>query len=1040
MRAGWPKVATLISLVVLLPMFNVSHSRANFTVEVSHFTGSGGTGAGDGNSAQSRFLWPRDIVRDNKGNLLVIDSNGLRRIDQAGNTTTVWKHPISGQVFCSMAVDKTDVTWLLDCNGSQVWRITGDGRSLGSIQVAPTGTYSWVKPGMGFLPSGNLIMPSYAQGKILEVSPNGEVKDFLTGSTNVGCGTTPRLLGLICPISVAVSDSGRVYFVNQNASNQWELVQLDSAKNVSVVVPANSQNGWSAYQIRFIGDQLYAAQINPSVLNDSCQRKMNLSILQGNQFQSRATIQSFSDWDAPFTIDALGNFVYVLSSAGQIRKHIVSSGETQLIGSSNIGCQDGQRTSSKFVNPNAIAQDANGNIFVKDDTSLRKIDNSGNVSTLYRADWIQRGGGRLIGSEYYLIANTNRLISINVNSGSVTQRQSYSSGNEYLSTSGSGKSFDVDPQGNLYVIVARSGNFSEKVLRKVTPTGQITDILSFGSSDASILLDGQDNLYVASANNIRRYQTRDFANSTIIANYSGWGAVLSLDSDGSLFLFYSTNTSPGGTTNYFYKTQPGSTSLSLVLMSPVGSDNLESKSTFNQVSDFVKTKNGEWLIADTGNHVIRSMKISTVSATQGGATGAASSSTSTTNTTPNFGYLGYSWLPGGLAEFEFSPPENSQSVTQYQIGARYSTNTCNEADWKANTCSYSQIEIFKSILPSTLTTKGDVTFTSSNGSKRTYKNVQKFFLLRGEMQDFLRTRTSARDRSLSFYIRAVSNSSTTEWSEGVWADPMKIWEGVSNTGTTNSSASSSSKPKPDMPSFSGINLVGNKINVNVNLGSASANRPDKVYLVAPKLGINASNPLVGKIVGSTASWSIDFDSLLGGTMIPLEIVAERDGVSSDPLAISYQAPLATDATKAKSVPIAPKNFKSRIIGNSAVISVEATVKAGSLATGAHLFSNSLGITKSKALKGDVVGTKALIEVPIKASMAGKRYPVTIFLTNDKGESKPLSATLSIPAAPKTPSLPTAIPVPKVPKTVICARSNQTRAFEGTNCPPGWEKR
>jgi hypothetical protein len=270
---------------------------------------------------------------------------------------------------------------------------------------------------------------------------------------------------------------------------------------------------------------------------------------------------------------------------------------------------------------------------------------------------------------------------------------------------------------------------------------------------------------------------------------------------------------------------------------------------------------------------------------------------------------------------------------------------------------------------------------------------------------------------------------------------MKIWEGVSNTGTTNSSASSSSKPKPDMPSFSGINLVGNKINVNVNLGSASANRPDKVYLVAPKLGINASNPLVGKIVGSTASWSIDFDSLLGGTMIPLEIVAERDGVSSDPLAISYQAPLATDATKAKSVPIAPKNFKSRIIGNSAVISVEATVKAGSLATGAHLFSNSLGITKSKALKGDVVGTKALIEVPIKASMAGKRYPVTIFLTNDKGESKPLSATLSIPAAPKTPSLPTAIPVPKVPpRTVICSRSNQTRAFEGENCPPGWEKR
>ena len=175
-------------------------------------------------------------------------------------------------------------------------------------------------------------------------------------------------------------------------------------------------------------------------------------------------------------------------------------------------------------------------------------------------------------------------------------------------------------------------------------------------------------------------------------------------------------------------------------------------------------------------------------------------------------------------------------------------------------------------------------------------------------------------------------------------------------------------------------------------------------------------------------------------MIPLEIVAEKDGVSSDPLIGSYQAPLIADAIKASSAPLAPKNFKSRVIGNSAVISVEATAKSGSLATGAHLFSNSLGITKAKALKGDVVGNKALIEVPIKVSMAGKKYPVTIFLTNDKGESKPLNATLSIPAAPKTPSLPTAIPAPKVPKTVICARANQTRAFEGTTCPPGWEKR
>jgi hypothetical protein len=175
-------------------------------------------------------------------------------------------------------------------------------------------------------------------------------------------------------------------------------------------------------------------------------------------------------------------------------------------------------------------------------------------------------------------------------------------------------------------------------------------------------------------------------------------------------------------------------------------------------------------------------------------------------------------------------------------------------------------------------------------------------------------------------------------------------------------------------------------------------------------------------------------------LLPLEIISERDGVRGDPLAGSFQVPAILDATRATSVPLAPKNFKSRIIGSSAVITVEATTKSGALATNGFLFSKSLGISKAEAIEGDVVGEKVILEVPIKASMAGKRFPVTIYLANQKGESKPLNATLSIPAAPKVPSIPTALPTPKAPKTVICIRANQTRAFTGTSCPPGWEKR
>ena len=253
-----------------------------------------------------------------------------------------------------------------------------------------------------------------------------------------------------------------------------------------------------------------------------------------------------------------------------------------------------------------------------------------------------------------------------------------------------------------------------------------------------------------------------------------------------------------------------------------------------------------------------------------------------------------------------------------------------------------------------------------------------------------------------------------------------------------SSDSKTSSTKPTTPSFAGVNFVGNKINVTVNIGSAAAARPEKVYLVAPKLGISGNNPLAGRISGSSATWSIDFDKVLSGTMIPLEIVGEKNGIKSDPLVGSYQVPeIANPITKA---PAAPTNFKQRIIGNTILITAQAKLSANALASEAHLFGKSLGISKQRAISGEVIGSKVVIEVPIKGSMAGKKLPVTIYLSNVKGDSKPLNATLTIPAKPK-PSLPTVAPKPSTTtETVLCFRGNQSRAFAGTKCPPGWEEK
>jgi len=246
--------------------------------------------------------------------------------------------------------------------------------------------------------------------------------------------------------------------------------------------------------------------------------------------------------------------------------------------------------------------------------------------------------------------------------------------------------------------------------------------------------------------------------------------------------------------------------------------------------------------------------------------------------------------------------------------------------------------------------------------------------------------------------------------------------------------------KPTTPSFSLINIVGNKLNLSVNLGNAGNSRPDSIYLVAPKLGILDSNKLFGKISGSKASWSIDFDKLLSGAAIPLKVVGVKNGVESDPLEQDFNAPAVVDKLLTnKLVPVAPKNVKSRVVGTSAVITAESTIKTGALATSAHIFGTALGIPASQAILGEVIGTKVLFEIPLKTSMVGKTFPFTVYFLNEIGKSQPVQGKLNVPSAPQIPSGTIKLPTQtKAPKTVLCLKGSQTRAFAANSCPPGWK--
>jgi hypothetical protein len=257
---------------------------------------------------------------------------------------------------------------------------------------------------------------------------------------------------------------------------------------------------------------------------------------------------------------------------------------------------------------------------------------------------------------------------------------------------------------------------------------------------------------------------------------------------------------------------------------------------------------------------------------------------------------------------------------------------------------------------------------------------------------------------------------------------------------TPTSAPKPSSQKPTSPTFSAVNIVGNTINVSVNLNSNSATKADSIYLVAPSLGITLAKKFVGKILGDKASWNFDFDRNLAGKSIPLEVIASNGGVQSNPLSGTFDVPALPVASNVNTkVPASPTNPEYKVVGQNVIVFVDAPTQKGATAKGAYLTAPALRINSGNRIKGKVANGKATFSVPMKASMAGKTTAVSIYLTNEIGDSKPLSGAIKVPSigAGIKPNLPTKTTSKPVP-TVICQKGNQTRTFVSKSCPPGWK--
>ena len=303
---------------------------AGSTLLVSTLAGSSTPGNADGTGAAAQFANLNGVAVDTAGNLYESDStNGnIRKITPAGVVTTLASVPTAFGV----AVDAAGAVYTTGYNSNEIKKITS-----GVVTTLASGGDLNAPVGLAVDAAGNVYAAGHISHKVHKVTPAGVLTTF-AGSTQGyldGNGTAARL-------------------------NTPRGVGVDAAGNVTV---ADTDN----HRIRKITSAGVVTTLAGS----------------GTPGFAEGT-GAAAQFSAPYATaaDAAGN-VYVADSGNhRIRKISPAGVVTTLAGTGTQGFQNGTAAAAQFSNPNSVAVDAAGNLYVTEDgyKAVRKLSLSGGVS------------------------------------------------------------------------------------------------------------------------------------------------------------------------------------------------------------------------------------------------------------------------------------------------------------------------------------------------------------------------------------------------------------------------------------------------------------------------------------------------------------------------------------------------------------------------------------------------------------------------------------------------------------------------------------
>lgn len=482
-------------------------------------------GAGDANGVGtlSRFDMPNGIARDAQGNLYVADRGNsvIRKIDANGTVTTLAGVPgeigsADGQGGAArfsaptgIAVDNAGNIYVTDPGNTNIRKITANGvvsTVAGKAGVSGGGDGS----GADALFSANL------RGIVVDASGTIFVTDARTVRSITQTGVVTTITGTTDQVGAQDGDIETATFTELNG------ITIDSSGNLYV-----TDGG-------FVPGSILSNTANISASVRKITPDGTVTTLAGTGGGSFDAVLGFADgagaqarfrYPQGIAIDSAGN-LYVADRGNHAIRRIsqvtAADGTTQatvstVAGTPNEpGSADGIIANARFVAPSGIAAGADGNLYVTDQThhTIRKIVPGNNVTTLAGA--APRTGSadgtgsaalfngplgiaRDASGNLYVADSGNHTIRRIAPNGAVTTVAGAAGQTGSTDGSGSAARFNLprdvatDPTGNVFI----SDDFTNNLIRRLTPAGAVTTFVSQLVEPQGVAVDRNGNVYVA---------------------------------------------------------------------------------------------------------------------------------------------------------------------------------------------------------------------------------------------------------------------------------------------------------------------------------------------------------------------------------------------------------------------------------------------------------------------------------------------------------------------------------------------------------------